>query len=138
MPDPHPHLRALAPDKDRPTGRRGPGAAVMLVLIYAGFFGAGLWWFRAKSPLFQRGSSVSPPAPGSLAGNAATPGRTDNRKALGTGQGLVGAAREEYLRRIATDCCACGCDLTLERCLATEKTCPESPSRAAAILEELR
>jgi hypothetical protein len=68
----------------------------------------------------------------------ATGRRIDDRKALGAGEGLVGAAREEYLRRIATDCCACGCDLSLERCLATEKTCPESPPRAAAILEPLR
>jgi hypothetical protein len=144
MPEPHPHLRVVAPDEATPPRRRGPGAAVLMVLLYAGLFGAGLWWFRARSPLFQRGSQVFPfpPPPvsqsSSRRGDGETGRRGDSREALRTGASLVGAAREEYLRRIATDCCACGCDLSLERCLATEKTCPESPPRAAAILEELR
>jgi hypothetical protein len=62
----------------------------------------------------------------------------DLRRQLAQGEGQIGAAKEEYLRRIATDRCPCGCELSIERCLATEKTCPVSPPRAAAILEELR
>ena len=144
MPEPHPHLRVVAPDEATPPRRRGPGAAVLMVLLYAGLFGTGLWWFRSRSPLFQRGSQVSPSSrpPVSQSSSRRRDGETerrgDSREALRTGAPLVGAAREEYLRRIATDCCACGCDLSLERCLATEKTCPESPLRAAAILEDLR
>jgi hypothetical protein len=131
MPEPHPHLRAVEPDEDRPPRRRSPGAAVVLVLLYAALFGAGLWWFRSRSPLFHR-SQLAPPPSRPVAESAA------RRQDLSSGKGLIGAARDEYLRRIATDCCACGCDLSLERCLATEKTCPQSPPRAAAILEELR
>lgn len=62
----------------------------------------------------------------------------DERNQLASGEGLIGAAKDEYLRRIVTDGCPCGCELLLERCLATEKTCTVSPPRAAAILEELR
>ena len=62
----------------------------------------------------------------------------DLRRQLASGDGLIGAAKEEYLRRIATDRCSCGCELSLERCLATEKTCPVSPPRATAILQEMR
>ena len=137
MPEPHPHLHVVPPDEATPQRRRGPGAAVLMVLLYAGLFGAGLWWFRARSPLFQRGSQV-PPLSSSRRADAETGRQRDSREALRTGATLVGAAREDYLRRIATDCCACGCDLSLERCLATEKTCPQSPPRAATILEELR
>ena len=139
MPDqPHPHLRAVADDGAATGRRRRPGPAVLLVLVYAGLFGAGLLWFRSRSPLFQRARSAKAPAPAAASAENPATGSADRRRDLGSGLGLIGAAREEYLRRIATDCCSCGCDLTLERCLATEKTCPESPSRAAAILESLR
>src|SRR5262249_61884191 len=112
--------------------------AVLMVLLYAGLFGAGLLWFRSRSPLMQRPRAEKERAPAAPKAPPAPPSAADHRRDLIAGAGLIGAAREEYLRRIATDCCACGCDLTLERCLATERTCPESPSRAAAILESLR
>jgi len=143
VPESYRGLRAVPPEPP-PEGaprRRRPGAAVLLVLLYAALFAAGLWWMRSKSPLFAR-SRVAPspdrPVGQSRPGDGGSGGRGDSRKALQSGEGLVGAAREEYLRRIATECCSCGCDLSLERCLATEKTCPESPPRAAAIFEELR
>jgi hypothetical protein len=143
MPESHRGLHVVPPEPppEAPPRRRRPGAAVLFVLLYAALFGAGLWWMKSKSPLFQRSSS-SPPPPlsrsSSREGEVASGRAGDRRRQLLTGEGLVGAAREEYLRRIATDCCACGCDLSLERCLATEKTCPESPPRAAAIFEEMR
>ena len=34
--------------------RRGPGLALLIVLLYAAAFGAGLLWFRSRSPLFHR------------------------------------------------------------------------------------
>lgn len=134
-------LHAVQPGGGLPAPRSGPGLAVLLVLAYATLFGAGLWWFRSRSPLF---SGVSPsPAPALARPTPETAGREsgragEDRRKLLRGEGLIGAAREDYLRRIATDCCGCGCDLSLERCLATEKTCPESPSRAETILRELR
>ena len=142
MPELYPPLRAVAPQAA--PRRRGPGLAVVAVLLYGGLFGAGLLWFRSRSPLFQRSSQVSPsPTPplphSSSRGGEGASGRVgDERRKLAVGEGLIGVAREEYLRRIATECCSCGCDLTLERCLATEKTCPESPERARMIREELR
>ena len=142
MPELYPPLRAVAPQAV--PRRRGPGLAVVAVLLYGGLFGAGLLWFRSRSPLFQRSSQVSPSPrlPVSQSSprreDGGTRARGDNRETLRIGEGLIGVAREEYLRRIATECCSCGCDLTLERCLATEKTCPESPERARMIREELR
>ena len=136
MPESHRGLRAVPPEQppEASPRRRRPGAAVLVVLLYAALFAAGLWWMKSKSPLFQRtGASAPPTEPARVKAQ----NRSD-RDALRTGAGLIGAAREEYLRRIATECCACGCDLSLERCLATEKTCPESPPRAAAIFEEMR
>ena len=115
--------------------RRWPGPAVLLVLLYAVLFAAGLWWMRGRSPLFRRPTAGGRPAE---AARSAPKQDLRDRDALKNGAGLVGAAREEYQRRIATECCSCGCDLSLERCLATERTCPESPPRAAAIFEELR
>lgn len=39
---------------------RGPGLAVLIILLYAAAFGAGLWFFRSKSPLFHRSPPVAP------------------------------------------------------------------------------
>ena len=44
-----------------PPDRRGPGVAVLIILLYAAAFGAGLWWFRSKSPLFHRSTPAPPP-----------------------------------------------------------------------------
>src|SRR5262249_31942707 len=145
MPESHRGLHVVPPElpPETPPRRRRPGAAVLVVLLYGALFPAGLWWFRSRSPLFTR-SQVAPSPSRPVAqsearrGDGATGRQGDNREFLRSGAGLIGAAREEYLRRIATECCSCGCDLSLERCLATEKTCPESPPRAAAIFEELR
>lgn len=59
MPEPAPRLRAVAKDAPPPR-RRGPGLAVLVILLYAAAFGAGLWWCRSRSPLFQRSSPVFP------------------------------------------------------------------------------
>src|SRR5215470_1660745 len=58
----HPHLRAVT-EEARSRKRRGPGPAVLMVFLYAGLFGAGLLWFRSRSPLFQRSRAEKAPAP---------------------------------------------------------------------------
>ena len=40
-------------------GRRGPGPAVLVVLLYALLFALALWFLRTRSPLFHRRSEVS-------------------------------------------------------------------------------
>jgi len=47
-------LRIVPASGERsPVRRRTPGAAVLLVLFYAALFAGGLWWYRARSPLFR-------------------------------------------------------------------------------------
>jgi hypothetical protein len=110
--------------------RRGPGSAVLLVLVYAAIFAAALWWLRARSPLFQKRPAPSPPAPQK---SAAVP-----RSALLSGEGLAPLARDEYFRGLSTHCCPCGCEANLRDCLLTEESCAASPDLAREILEQLR
>jgi hypothetical protein len=113
----------------RRTGR-GPGSAVVLVLVYAAIFAAALWWLKARSPMFQKRPAPSPPA--------AQTSDVVPRSALLSGEGLAPVARDEYFRGLSTHCCPCGCEANLRDCLLTEESCAVSPDLAREILEQLK
>ncbi len=140
-------FRIVPPGEPPPAPRsRRPGPAVLLVLVYAALFGAGLWWFRARSPLFRaRTPAGAPTAKFSLSGAGAaapTPPKTaapsDRRRALLAGEGLSGAAAEKYARRLAAERCTCGCDLALNVCLARDASCARSPEIAERLRDSFR
>jgi hypothetical protein len=111
-----PPLRAVDPT-DRPPIRRGPGAAVIAVAIYAFLFMGALWFFkRHRSPVLA-------PRP------RAIPAVFD-RASLLDGVGLSPVARDAYLLRLGSDRCDCGCDMTLRACLTRDRTCVRSPELA--------
>ncbi len=152
MADPGPvaraRLRIVPPGEPPPVGRpRRPGPAVLLVLLYAALFGAGLWWLRARSPLFRARRSAGPPGTSALqaAGRGAGPppaaaaaALTARRRAILAGEGLSGAAAEKYAARLAAEHCTCGCDLSLNVCLARDTSCTKSPEIAERIRDSLR
>jgi hypothetical protein len=109
---------------------RGPGKAVLLILLYAAIFAVALWWLKARSPLFQKKSAPSPPA--------AQKSDVVSRSALLSAEGLAPVARDEYFRGLSTHCCPCGCEANLRDCLLTEESCAVSPELAREILEQLR
>ena len=123
---------SLGPPDLVPTRRRGPGIAVLAIAAYALAFFAALWLLRAHSPLFRRPApaGVSPGVPVA----AAAPPVEASRVALLAGEGLAPLARDEFLGRLATDCCDCGCEMTLQECLVSDRTCKRSPE----IANELR
>jgi hypothetical protein len=127
-------FRVLGPaGEPAPARRRGPGLAVLVIAAYAIAFFAALWFLRARSPLFRRA------APDALAASTRAPappppaGELESRAALLEGAGLAALAREEYLGRLATDCCDCGCDMTLQECLTTDRTCARSREIASGL-----
>jgi len=156
-----PPLRIVRPSESLPRRPKRPGLAVVLILLYAGLFGAGLWWFRSASPLFRKvpprsgaGAGVSAPgrpaAPAStMASSAPAPSpvrpasaRADDelarRAALLAGEGLAPAKQKEYVHRIAAEKCTCGCEETVQACLAHDRTCSRSRAIAEKIRESLR
>ncbi|MEP6770084.1 MAG: hypothetical protein ABJC61_15525 [Acidobacteriota bacterium] len=149
MADPGPaersRLRIVPPGEPPPVRRaRRPGPAVLLVLLYGAIFAAGLWWLRARSPLFRArragpsGTSAPPAAGrGSLPPLAAA-SLPDRRRALLAGEGLSGASAEKYAERLAAEHCTCGCDLALNLCLARDTSCTRSPELAERIRDSLR
>jgi hypothetical protein len=110
---------------------RGPGPAVVIVLLYAAIFAAALWWLKARSPLFQRRNT----APASA---APTKSEVVSRSALLSGEDLSPVARDEYFRGLSARCCPCGCEANLRDCLLTEESCATSPELAREILEQLK
>jgi hypothetical protein len=146
MADGFPRLRIVAASEQRPPGRRRPGPGVVLILLYALLFGAGLWWFRAKSPLFRSRRAALPallPASGGSPPSAPSPLFPDidslaRRTSLLAGDGLPAAARVEYGRRISADRCTCGCELTVRACLARDAQCGRSAELAQKIRTSLR
>lgn len=128
-------FRVIGPADSVPVrSRRGPGLAVFAIAAYALAFFAALWFLRAHSPLFRRpgpataGSAASAP-PGGVPSRAAPP----SRASLLEGAGLPPLAREEFLSRLAADCCDCGCDMTLQECLMTDRTCTRSRDIASGL-----
>ena len=114
--------------------RRGPGLAVFAIAVYALAFFAALWFLRARSPLFRRAvtaaaASAAPPPARGVPSRLALP----SRASLLEGAGLPPLAREEYLSRLATDCCDCGCDMTLQECLVSDRTCTRSREIASGL-----
>src|SRR5450432_2377840 len=137
----------IVPQPPAPVPRaRRPGPAVVVILVYASLFGAGLWWFRARSPLFrdrragESGSRTAVPAASAAKSPPAEGGSTSRpnpppdlvarRAALLAGDGLSAPARLEYDRRISAERCTCGCDLPLRKCLAQDRACARSPELA--------
>jgi hypothetical protein len=127
-PPPRP-FRALGPAEPEPRRRRGPGLAVFAIAAYALAFFVALWLLRAHSPLFRK------PAPARAPASApAAPPVEASRASLLAGEGLPPLEREEYFGRLATDCCDCGCDMTLQVCLVSDRTC----TRSREVANELR
>ena len=144
MADRIPPLRIVRPPEARPPRRRWPGSAVVLIVLYAGIFGAGLWWFKSASPLLRQRAERRPaegaldpkkPLPSSPASDTAA--RVVRRASLLAGEGLSEPARAVYERRIAGERCDCGCELTLQACLARDRLCSRSPAIAEKILASL-
>jgi hypothetical protein len=126
MPESIPKLRAVG-EGERPARRgRGPGLAVILIGLYALAFGAALWVIKSRA-------FAPPTAKTADAGNSARPagsrGKLD-RQELFSGAGLDPEPRAEYLQRLSIDCCDCGCDLTLSRCLVGDQKCARSAQMA--------
>lgn len=122
-------VRIVGPSQRRTA--RGPGPAVVIVLIYAAIFAAALWWLKARSPLFQRRNTEGPPA-------VLTKSEVVSRSALLSGEDLSPVARDEYFRGLSTRCCPCGCEANIRDCLLTEESCATSPELAREILEQLK
>ena len=155
MADRTPPLRIVRPSEPIPRRPKRPGLAVVLILLYAGVFGAGLWWFRSASPLFRKApsraaASSRPAAPSSaMASSAPAPSparpasaRADDelarRAALLAGEGLAPAKQKEYVHRIAAEKCTCGCEETVQASLAHDRTRSRSRGMAEKIRESLR
>ncbi|MGE5278969.1 MAG: hypothetical protein ACM3SU_18400 [Acidobacteriota bacterium] len=122
MPDPVTKLRVVGAGEPPLRRRKGPGLAVVLVALYAVAFAAALWLLRGEA-LRERGrTAAAPSAP--RAAKSARP--KADREALLSGAGLEPAARSEYERQLASECCDCGCDLTLHECLVRDQKCSRS------------
>lgn len=122
MRDPsHPSFRVVGPLEAPIPRRRGPGLAVLGVAIYALLFLGALWYFKRDpvAPLSKSTVTARPPT----------------RLSLLSGEGLPRSAREKYLARIGKDRCDCGCELSLSKCLAGDRSCVRSPALA---IERLR
>jgi len=123
MSDPAAHLR-LIPGGDSPRrGRRAPGPAVLLVLVYAVLFAAGLLVIRSRT---QNGRARAVPA-------ALPKAEHHSRAELLAGDWIPAAMRPRYFARLAAECCTCGCDLSLHDCLEGDASCSRSPELAEAI-----
>jgi hypothetical protein len=143
MADEPSHLRIVGPGESRDPRR--PGPAVVWILVYAGLFGAGLIYLRAKIPLLRRASPAAARADsaGGAPGPAAdlVPSRppaehSPEREALLSGEGVPEAARGRYFQRLATERCDCGCERSIADCLLHEPTCTRSPAIAAKSVQD--
>ncbi len=71
---------------------------------------------------------------------ASTVGETFYREGLAgvDFSGLDAVAKERALRILNAEHCDCGCSMTIAQCRVEDKTCPRSPSLAAAIVNAIR
>jgi len=143
MADEHSRLRVVG-SGESPNPRR-PGPAVVWILVYAGLFGAGLIYLRAKIPLLRK---ADPEAARASAAKVATPAgdqvnsrppaeHSPERESLLSGEGVPAAVRRRYFQRIATERCNCGCERSIADCLLHEPTCTRSPAIAAKMIQDL-
>src|SRR5690242_19968632 len=51
---------------------------------------------------------------------------------------LTEKQKQEARRRLNTECCTCGCKLTLSDCRVNDSTCPISKVLAAKVIDEVR
>lgn len=122
----------LIPGGDAPGGRRRghdrrrPGPAVLLVLLYALLFAAGLWLIRARTHA-QNARRARPTEAASPAAGHRT------RAELLSGAWIPAARRSRYFARLASECCTCGCELSVHDCLEGDASCARSPEFAEAI-----
>ncbi len=99
---------------------------MIAIAAYGLAFVGTLWFVSGKSKL--RG-------PRSQAAASPASSAPFTRAALLAGMVLPPLAREEYLGRLVTDCCDCGCDLNLRRCLLSDRSCTRSPQLAKDSLQ---
>ncbi|HEY6146083.1 MAG TPA: hypothetical protein VIZ69_00235 [Thermoanaerobaculia bacterium] len=124
MSDPASRLR-LIPGGDAPRRRHSrPGPAVLLVLVYATLFAAGLWLIRARTKDVRRARAAE--AAPQKAGR-------HSRAELLAGAWIPAALRPRYFARLAAECCTCGCDLSVHDCLEGDVSCSRSPEIAEEI-----
>jgi hypothetical protein len=125
-----PRFRVVTDETPRPRRPRGPGPAVLLVGRYAALVIGSLFFLRSRARSSGAARSGEP------AGARAIPPPL-TRAALLEASGLAPASRAEYFQRLSSDCCPCGCDLTLRDCLVSDEACVKSPGVAEALLREL-
>lgn len=129
MAEPIPRFRVVGEGETPPRKGRGPGPAVLVILLYALAFGGALWFLWAQARRRPAPAAVSP-------ARTSSAGELD-RRALAEGKGLRLEARAEYRRRLAEDRCDCGCDRTLESCLTGDQKCARSPELARELSRKL-
>ncbi len=96
---------------------------MILVLVYALLFAAGLWFIRART---QNGRARAVPA-------APPRAERNSRAQLLAGDWIPVALRSRYFARLAAECCTCGCELSVHDCLEGDASCSRSPELADAI-----
>ncbi|HEY6928732.1 MAG TPA: hypothetical protein VJA66_03560, partial [Thermoanaerobaculia bacterium] len=101
------HLHVVGPGEGRRPRR--PGPAVVWILIYAGLFGAGLIYLRAKIPLLRKtaqearvGSAAAPTPPADPVNPRHGAAHSPEREALLSGEGVPTADRGRYFQRLST------------------------------------
>jgi hypothetical protein len=132
MVEPVPRLRVVGEGEPPPRGRRGPGIAVILVLVYAlAFLGAlFLLWGQVRRRAALTSAPAAPAAPRLLS--------LADRRALASGEGLAPAARAEYERALSAALCDCGCGRKLAACLVGDQKCSRSPELAETLRQKFR
>ena len=100
---------------------------MLLVLVYALLFAAGLWFIRARTQNLAGARGPNRP-------NAPSPAAERHSRAqLLAGDWIPVAMRSRYFARLAAECCTCGCELSVHDCLEGDASCSRSPELADAI-----